>query len=109
MFLFNKLKKKEPFVEEKIYSLDEIQNAKIIVLGDCSQKSLETFENAKIAVSELGLSDSVINIGDNKIVVQFGVMQTPALVIDGKVSAYGELLSIEEIKELIKIKRNIKN
>ena len=34
--------------------------------------------------------------------MKYGVMSTPALVIDGKVVATGRMLSVEQIEELIK-------
>ncbi len=42
-----------------------------------------------------------MNIGDPMEIAQFGVMQTPALVLDHKVVSYGKPLSVDEIKRLI--------
>lgn len=77
------------------------QGSRFIVLGACCKKSADTFENVKQAVAELGLSDQVRNIGDALEIAKYGVMQTPALVIDGKVVSYGKLISVEEGKRLI--------
>ena len=41
-----------------------------------------------------------MNIGDAMEIAKFGVMQTPALVVDGKVVAYGRLLTVEKVKEI---------
>lgn len=81
--------------------ISDINNAKFIVLGACCKKSEETFENTKIAVKELGLKEEVINIGDVSEISKYGVMQTPALVIDSKVVSYGKLLKVEDIKKII--------
>lgn len=81
--------------------ISDIENAKFIVLGACCQKSEDTFLNTKKAVAELGLNENVINIGDAVQIAKYGVMQTPALVIDSKVMAYGKLLSVEDVKKLI--------
>ncbi len=35
--------------------------------------------------------------------MKFGVMMTPALVIDGQVKTAGKLLNIQEIKEMLKL------
>lgn len=72
----------------------------IKVLGACCKKSLTTFENVKKAVAELGLGIEVENIGDMGVIAQYGVMSTPALVIDEKVVSFGRLL---EIKDAVKI------
>lgn len=73
----------------------------IKVLGACCKKSLETFENTKIAVAEMGLNVEVENIGDMAEIAKFGVMSTPALVIDGKVVSYGKFLKTKDIIKLI--------
>ncbi len=75
--------------------------SRFIVLGACCKKSADTFKNAKTAVKEMGFDDEVINIGDNVEIARYGVMRTPALVINGKVAAYGKLLSVDDIKKLI--------
>ena len=79
-----------------------IKNARFIVLGACCQKSRDTFENVKIAVKEMGFSDVVLNIGDNLEIAKYGVMSTPALVIESKVVFSGQLLKVEDAKRLIK-------
>ena len=73
----------------------------IKVLGACCKKSAETFENAKLAVAEMGLDVEVENIGDVVEISKYGVMSTPALVIDGKVVSYGKLLKPKDIIKII--------
>lgn len=77
------------------------ENSRFIVLGDCCKKALDTFENTKKAVAELGLNDKVVNTGDMAVIAKYGVIQTPALVIDNKVVSYGKLLKVEEIRGFI--------
>lgn len=74
---------------------------KIITLGSCCKKSKQNHENAVIAAKNCGV-DEPINIGDTMEIMKYGVMSTPALVIDGKVVAMGRLLSVEQIETLIK-------
>lgn len=73
----------------------------IKVLGACCKKSTETFENTKLAVKEMGLDVEVENIGDIVEIAKYGVMTTPALVIDGKVVSYGKLLKPADVKKII--------
>lgn len=80
---------------------EDAKQARLIVLGACCQKSAETFANVKQAAAELGLPDVVANVGDAVQIAAYGVMQTPALVIDGKVVSYGKLLRVEDAKKLI--------
>lgn len=81
--------------------ISDIEKARFIVLGACCQKSADTFANVKQAVAELGFADEVLNIGDAVQIAKYGVMQTPALVINSKVVSYGKLIKVEEAKKLI--------
>ncbi len=78
------------------------EQSRLIVLGACCEKSSKTFENVKQAVIDLGLSEEVLNIGDMEQIASYGVMSTPALVIDGKVVSMGKLIKVDEAKEFIK-------
>lgn len=82
--------------------ISDIEKARIIVLGACCSKSTETFENVKKAVEEMGLSEEVANIGDMAEIAKYGVMSTPAFVIDSKVVSMGKLIKVEEAKNLLK-------
>ena len=78
--------------------------ARIIVLGACCKKSEKMFKNTKDAVKNVGLDEEVKNIGDDIEIANYGVMQTPALVIDGKVVSVGKLLTVEQIEIILKEK-----
>lgn len=73
----------------------------IKVLGACCKKSTETFENTKAAVKEMGLDVEVENIGDIIEITKYGVMTTPALVIDEKVVSFGKMLKTKDIIKII--------
>lgn len=73
----------------------------IKVLGACCKKSLETFENTKIAVKEKGLDVQVVNIGDMAEIAKYGVMSTPALVMDNKVLSQGRFLKTKDVIKLL--------
>jgi small redox-active disulfide protein 2 len=75
-------------------------DARFIVLGACCQKSTDTFNNVKQAVKELGFADEVVNVGDDLEIARYGVMQTPALVVDKKVVSYGKFLKVEDVKKI---------
>ncbi len=82
-------------------SIADIEKARLIVLGACCAKSSQTFENVKTAAKELNIQDEVINIGDMAEIAKYGVMSTPAFVIDSKVVAMGKLVKVEEAKKLL--------
>ena len=75
---------------------------KILALGGCCKKSAQNYENAIIAARNSGITESVENIKDINQIMGYGVMSTPALVIDGKVVAMGRMLSVQQIEELIR-------
>lgn len=74
---------------------------KIEVLGIGCPKCHKTKENVTAALSELGKEAEVVEVKDLKAIADYGVMLTPAVVIDGDVKIAGKLPSVEEIKSLI--------
>lgn len=71
------------------------------VLGTGCTKCKKLEENARIAISETGLEATVEKVTDLNRIMDYGVMITPALVIDEKVVANG-LRSVDDIKNLLK-------
>ena len=55
--------------------------------------------NARKAVEELGIAATIEKVTDFKDIVSYGVMTTPALVVDEQVKISGKVASVEEIKE----------
>lgn len=74
---------------------------KIVTLGSCCKKSVQNHQNAVIAAKNCGIEEPV-NVSDINEIMRYGVMMTPALVIDGKVVSTGRMLSVEQIEKLIK-------
>lgn len=87
---------------------NEVEKSRIMVLGACCNTSKQSYENVKTAVEELGLNINVVNIGDVAIIASYGVIATPALVIDEKVIVSGKLITVDETKVEIE-KSNILN
>jgi len=74
---------------------------KILGSGCPNCQKLET--NAKKAVEELGLKDVQIeHVYEIDKIIEYGVMSTPALVIDEEVKAAGRIPDVEEIKNWLK-------
>jgi small redox-active disulfide protein 2 len=74
---------------------------KIEILGMGCQKCANLYENTKQAVAELGLSAEIVKVEDIKEIMNYGVMTTPALTVDGIVKAAGKVLSKEDIKKIL--------
>lgn len=72
---------------------------KILGTGCPKCKALERAANDAVAVA--GVDATVSKVDDIMQIMQFGVMTTPALVVDGKVLVKGRVPSVDEIKNLI--------
>ena len=64
----------------------------------CSQLEKATIE----ALIELGMDSTIDHVRDYEKIAAYGVMTTPALVVEGKVVSYGKVLKKDEVIELIK-------
>ncbi len=74
---------------------------KIEILGTGCTKCETLFENAKKAVAEKGAFAQIEKVEDMVKIMEYGVMSTPALVIDGEVKAVGKVLSPKEIESFL--------
>lgn len=68
------------------------------VLGPGCPKCRALEEEVRKAVAELGLPVKIEKVADIREIVSYGVMLTPALVVDGRVVVSGRVPSREEIK-----------
>lgn len=73
----------------------------IEVLGAGCARCAALCENARRAVVESGKDAEVMKVEDIHSIMKYGVMSTPALVVDGVVKFSGRLASAEEIKGML--------
>ena len=74
---------------------------KIEVLGTGCANCKTLYENVKKALEESGQHAEVVKIEDIPSIMKYGVMSTPALVIDGQVKFSGKVASVAEIKKML--------
>jgi len=74
---------------------------KIQILGTGCAKCIKLTENAEKAAKEAGVEFEIEKVKDINKIMDFGVMMTPGLAIDGEVKSVGKLLSVEEIKKFL--------
>ena len=74
---------------------------RVQVLGPGCPNCAKLAEAAETAAREVGVEATIEKVTDIGQIVSFGVMTTPALVIDGEVKVVGKIPSVEEIKELL--------
>lgn len=72
------------------------------VLGTGCPKCLKLEEMVKSIVNKLGLDAEVSHVYDINKIMDYGVVMTPALVIDGKVRVSGKLPSESEMIDILK-------
>lgn len=78
---------------------------KVLGTGCAKCRALEAA--AKEALSELGMADEVEHVTDFAKIAAYGVMSTPALVVDGKVVSYGKALTKDEARAVIAKARGV--
>lgn len=73
----------------------------IKILGTGCKKCEDLMENTEAALKEAGIEAEIVKVTELKDIMAFGVMTTPALVIDEKVVSYGKVLKSKEIVKML--------
>jgi small redox-active disulfide protein 2 len=74
---------------------------KILIAGPGCPKCQTTEKNVRDACEQLSLDAEVMHLSDVKEYAKYGVMLTPAVIIDSKVVSSGRVPSVDEIKNLL--------
>ena len=74
---------------------------KIQILGTGCPKCKKLAENAESAAKALGIEYEIEKVTEINEIMKFGVMITPALVVDGQVKITGKASSPEEIEKML--------
>jgi small redox-active disulfide protein 2 len=104
LFGFGKKREEKGNLEVGEKKSDAIQGEemKVKILGSgcarCNQLESETLK----ALQELGMDEEIDHVTDFAKIASYGVMSTPALVVDGKVLSAGRVLKEDEIVRLLK-------
>ncbi|MDI3481868.1 MAG: hypothetical protein PWQ97_1523 [Tepidanaerobacteraceae bacterium] len=72
---------------------------KILGTGCPKCKALE--KNTREALEELGISANIEKVTEINKIMEYDIMFTPGLVIDGEVKSSGKVLDKDEIKKLL--------
>lgn len=73
----------------------------IKILGSGCKKCVALEKAVREALAENGMETTVEHITDFSRIASYGVMSTPALVIDGEVVSYGKVLTKEEVQHIL--------
>lgn len=74
---------------------------RIEILGTGCAKCKALEAGVREAVNELGILAEIVKVEDMVEIMKYGVMSTPALVVDGDVRTAGRVLNKEAIKKLL--------
>ena len=74
----------------------------LLILGTGCAKCAKLYEATEQAAQSLGLQYELEKVTDLNRIMSFGVMMTPALVLDGQVKVSGKVPSLDELKSILK-------
>jgi small redox-active disulfide protein 2 len=71
------------------------------ILGTGCPKCQKLTETAEAAAKEMGIEYQIEKVTEISKIMEFGVMVTPALVVDGEVKVSGKVPGVDEIKTML--------
>lgn len=77
------------------------EGSSVKVLGSGCAKCNQLEAATKAALEQLGMDTKIDHVNDFTQIAAYGVMTTPALVIDGKVVSFGKVLKMEEVVKIL--------
>lgn len=112
MTLFGKKNKKEETTScccggncnaESMEQAEQVkkEGAGVKILGSGCSKCNQLEAAAKAALEQLNMDTTIDHITDFTQIAVYGVMTTPALVVDRKVVSYGKVLKVEEVIKIL--------
>lgn len=77
------------------------EGASVKILGSGCAKCNQLEAATKEALQQLGMDPAIDHVTDFAQIAAYGVMTTPALVVDGKVVSYGKVLKTEDVVKIL--------
>lgn len=78
------------------------EGSSVKVLGSGCAKCNQLEAATKAALEQLGMDTTIDHVTDFAQIAAYGVMSTPALVVDNKVVSYGKVLKTDEVVTILK-------
>lgn len=73
----------------------------IQVLGPGCARCKALMQSVQSAVEQAGLNATIEKVEDIPSIMKYGVMSTPAMVVDGRVVVQGKVPSVADVKKLL--------
>jgi small redox-active disulfide protein 2 len=80
---------------------EEMVMKKLQILGSGCAKCKKLADETEKAAKELSLDYELTKVTEMEKIISFGVMSTPALVVDGMVKVSGRIPDLDELKKMI--------
>lgn len=77
------------------------EGTSVKILGPGCAKCNQLEAATKAALGQLGMNITIDHVTDFSQIAAYGVMTTPALVVDGKVVSYGKVLKTDEVVKIL--------
>lgn len=74
---------------------------KLQILGTGCPKCQKLSQLTEQAARELGLEYEIVKVTDINEIMNFGVMMTPGLAVDGEVKVAGKIPSVDDLKKML--------
>ncbi len=74
----------------------------IEILGPGCSRCQKLAEVTRVAAAEINLECNIVKVTDYKEYSSYGIVMTPALVVDGVVKSSGKIPSVNEIKSMLR-------
>jgi small redox-active disulfide protein 2 len=87
--------------KEEIKSMNIDTQLTIKILGSGCKNCVNLGENVKKALVEMQLEANIVKVTDLGEIAAYGVMSTPALVVNEKVVSYGKVLKPKEVIKIL--------
>ncbi len=78
------------------------EGSSVKILGSGCAKCNQLEAATKAALDQLGMDTTIDHVRDFSQIAAYGVMSTPALVVDNKVVSYGKVLKTDEVVTILK-------
>ncbi len=75
---------------------------KIEILGTGCPNCKKLADHAEAAAKMLGIEYELIKITDINEITKYGVIMTPALAVDGDVKSVGKVMSVDDIRKVLR-------
>jgi small redox-active disulfide protein 2 len=79
----------------------KVEGASVKILGTGCAKCNALESATKAALEQLGMDTTIDRVTEYSQIAAYGVMTTPALVVDGKVVSYGKVLKTDEVVKIM--------